>query len=61
MASVNENKRAVSEILPAYLLDEFIDWIVNNMEVEDVFPESTLVQWAKDNDWIKLDDVEVEN
>ena len=56
MASVSENEKAVSDIFPRYILDEFIDWIVKNMPVEDVYPEPTLNQWAKDNDWIKIED-----
>lgn len=56
MASVSENEKAVSDIFPRYILDEFIDWIVKNMPVEDVYPEPALNQWAKDNDWIKIED-----
>ena len=56
MASAKENGKAVSDIFPRYILDEFIEWIVKNMPVEDVYPESTLNQWAKDNDWVKIED-----
>jgi hypothetical protein len=55
MATVSENNKAMSDIFPAYILDEFIEWIVKNMPVEDVYPESVLNQWAKDNDWIKIE------
>ena len=56
MASAKENDKAVRDIFPRDILDEFIDWIVENMSVDDVYPESALNQWAKDNDWIKIED-----
>ena len=59
MATRSENEKALKDILSSsYLLDEFIDWIVTNMPVEDVYPEPELENWAKQNDWIKLENDE---
>lgn len=56
MATYSENKKAMDDIFPGAILDEFIDWIVENMPVEDVYPESDLAEWAEENGWVKSED-----
>jgi len=34
-------------------LDNAIDWIADNLNPEDVFPQSDLETWADENDYIK--------
>ena len=57
MATRRENEKAVADILPTYLLDEFIDWISSNMNPEDVFTEDRLSKWAVENNHVKVEDV----
>jgi hypothetical protein len=57
MATRQENEKAVADILPTYLLDEFIDWISSNMIPEDVFTEDRLSKWAVENNHVKVEDV----
>lgn len=56
MATYSENKKAMDDIFPAAILDKFIDWIIKNMSVGDVFPESALAEWAEENGWVKSED-----
>lgn len=53
MATIVENRKAVEDILPQYLLDEFIDWINKYMEPEDVFDKGKLDLWSLNNGYIK--------
>jgi len=39
----------IADVLPKDLLELAIDWIVHNMEPEDVFGEDRLFEWCKDN------------
>lgn len=57
MATQRENEKALAEILPTYLLDDFIDWISSNMNPEDVFTEERLSHWAVENNHIKIEDI----
>lgn len=35
----------------SYFLDKIVEWIVSNMNPEDVFSYSELKEWALDNDF----------
>lgn len=49
MATLNENKDFVNNVLPSYLLDDCIEWIRGNLKPDDVFSKEELIDWAKDN------------
>ena len=55
MASYRENTKAMSDIFPSDILDQFIDfdWITENMPVDDVYDESVLGEWALSNGYKK--------
>lgn len=56
MASYNERKKFISDLMPDDLLDEAIDWIKSNMSPDDVFDKSQLEEWAKDNGFVESDE-----
>lgn len=56
MASYDENKKFAAAILPGYLLDAAVDWILDNMEPEDVFDEEKLKEWALANGFVESDE-----
>lgn len=38
------------------VLDDIIEAITSNLPPEDVYPEEALEKWAKDNDFIRLNE-----
>ena len=42
MATLNENKDFVNNVLPSYLLDDCIEWIRGNLKPDDVFSKEEL-------------------
>lgn len=34
-------------------LDEVIEWIIENIKPEDVYPEDDLIKWAEQNGFVK--------
>lgn len=55
MASSFENKQFAEAILPAWPLDEAIDWIKANLSPEDVFDFEQLKAWAEDCGFVEKD------
>ena len=52
MASVSDNKNFTDQIISAYPLDEAIEWIMHNMDPEDIFSTDQLLAWAEENGYI---------
>lgn len=46
MPSMKQNEAFVQSLLPAYPLDDAIEWIEKNMDPDDVFSEGQLERWA---------------
>lgn len=42
------------------LLEKALDWISYNLNPEDVFEHDDLVEWAKENDFVRVDEIETE-
>jgi hypothetical protein len=42
------------------MLDQLLDWIVENMEPDEVFDDQTLRQWAEDHGWLKASELPAE-
>lgn len=40
-------------VSPSMLLENAIEWIVRNLEPEDVFSETVLEKWAEANGYVK--------
>jgi hypothetical protein len=38
-------------------LEKIINWISDNMEAEDIFSEDHLDRWAKDNGYVREEDI----
>lgn len=55
MATYEQNKQFVKDVLPNNLLDETIDWITNNLSIGDVFDEDVIVQYVAETS--DVDDV----
>jgi hypothetical protein len=49
MASARENQEFREHLMPRWLLDDAVAWIIDNMCPEDVFPREDLVAWAETN------------
>ena len=49
MASVSDNKNFSDQIISKYPLDEAIEWIMHNMDPEDIFSTGQLSIWAEEN------------
>ena len=49
MATYAEKRNAIAAIVPSDLLDQFVEWIRDNMSPEDVFTDDQLNSWADDN------------
>ena len=49
MASTRLNDLFIAEILSSYPLDDAIEFISKNLDPDDVFDDSDLEAWAKDN------------
>ena len=45
----------IKETIPENLLEEMVEWIGNNLVPEDVYPDSTLEEWADDNGFSRED------
>lgn len=55
MATNNERKKFISDVIAYDLLDEAISWIKSNMNPDEVFDESQLEEWAENNDYVKAE------
>lgn len=53
MTTVKQNANFIARILPTTLLELAIDWIVDNMEPEDVFDTARLSEWAEGSGYVK--------
>lgn len=53
MATYSQNKQAIGDVLPQFLLDEFITWIQSNMSPDEVCTEEQLSEWAKNNGYVE--------
>lgn len=53
MATYSQIKQAIAEILPQFLLDEFIAWIQTNMTPDEIFTEEQLKEWAENNGYVE--------
>jgi len=53
MITANDNRRFGEEILP-YV----IEWLAHNVEPAEVFGDDALGDWATENDYIHVDEVE---
>jgi len=49
MPTNSERSRFIADVFEMELLDRVIDWIAENKDPEDVFPEKRLQQWASEN------------
>lgn len=47
------NERFVKEFLGDDLLDKAVEYIKDNLHPDDVFDESELEEWARDNGFVK--------
>lgn len=52
----NERIEFAKEVFSKDALDDAIEWIKANLSPEDVFDRATLVEWAEDNDFVKLEE-----
>jgi hypothetical protein len=52
MTTYLQDKDFRDEIIGTDLLEESIAWISSNLDPEEVFDESKLQQWAKDNGFV---------
>lgn len=43
----------ISSNLPGSLLDDCLDWVRDNLQADDVFPEKELERWAEANGYTK--------
>lgn len=55
MATYDENKRFVADLLSASLLDDAVHWIRNNLSPEEVFDDDQLIEYVKES--ADVDDV----
>lgn len=55
MATYDENKRFIADLLSASLLDDVVHWIQNNLSPEDVFDDDRLITYVKES--ADVDDV----
>lgn len=53
MTSYTQDKNFISSVISNNLLQDAIDWIITNLNPEDVFDEKVLKEWARDNGFIK--------
>jgi len=49
MTTSKEDRDFIESVISQSLLEEAIDWIASHMSPEEVFPDSDLELWAKDN------------
>ena len=49
MTTERQDEDFLKAVIPRTLLEKSIEWIRENMEPEDIFAESDLERWAKDN------------
>ena len=54
MASVSDNKNFTDQIISKYPLDEAIEWIMHNMDPEDIFSTDQLSTWAEENGYEEI-------
>ena len=53
MTTTNEDKDFISAMISKTLLEEAADYIADNFDPEDVFPEDKLRVWAFDNGFVE--------
>ena len=51
----SDNKAFDLEVLPTNLLDSAIGFIQRNLDVTEVFPESDLIKWAEQHNYVLRD------
>lgn len=49
MATYDENKRFLADVLSASLLDDAIHWVKNNLSPKEVFNDEQLVEYVKES------------
>jgi hypothetical protein len=47
------NERFAKELLGDDLLDKVVEYVKDNLHPDDVFDDSDLEEWAKDNGFVK--------
>ena len=53
MTTLEQDKAFRRFVIPSSLLEQAIEWIMNNMKPEEVFEAKQLERWAKINGYIK--------
>jgi len=56
MTTARQDDDFIKSIIPAVLLEMAIQWIVDNMEPDDVFSRERLKSWAEDYNLIGRDE-----
>lgn len=56
MATYNERKDFIKDLIHDDLLDMAIAWIKTSMIPSEVFSDEQLREWAEDHDYIKSED-----
>jgi len=50
--SYNQDRDFIKEIIPSDLLEQSIQYIVNNFQPEEIYGDDKMHEWAKDNGYI---------
>jgi len=45
-----DSRRFVQDMDGCYRLEDVVEWVSNNLDVEDVFGRQVLREWASDNE-----------
>jgi hypothetical protein len=53
--SVNQDRDFINSVISSSLLEEAVDYIKNNFSMEDIYGIEALEEWAKENDYAKID------
>jgi hypothetical protein len=51
--SARQDSNFINEMFSTTLLEQAMQFIVDNFEPEDIFEEDVMGQWAEDNGYIK--------
>lgn len=51
--SARQDSNFINEMFSTTLLEQAMQFIVDNFEPEDIFEEDVMKQWAEDNGYIK--------
>ena len=55
-ATSKQNSDFCDAMYGKYLLDKVLEWVQSNMNVDDVFQEVQLREWAEDNGFVEPTD-----